>query len=300
MGTSKQFLKSLKLIDSSLVGQAINHSFNSIGSNIFFDFGKKYEVAFPNGTKETEYEWCIWISDSSWRITRNNKYLIGSGEDPAISIQACLQKLRNKRFESFKFLSQFLDIELQFEDGYKVTTFFNWYGENQWCIFLPNHPEITINCETKKSIKETQKLSKQVEIHSRYNPLDYLPQVTIHDIAYTKGKGIQWKGTNDFSFNPGTAAWRLEKNKEYLFGQTDYCFRKEDHREQEFKDIFAKLIGKKIKNIEVDDLGMDVKIQLDDGYIFEVFTDSHNKLWKMTYEGKEIRPSNNTSRVSPF
>lgn len=285
---NKKFLKALELINSHLLGLDVKCAYNSIGSNIFVNFGRENEFTFPNGKKDTKFEWRIWIGDASWRLTRNNQYLIGSGEDPEISIHDFIQKLLTKRLESLKFLSQFLDIELSFEDDYKITTFFNWFGENQWCIFLPNYPEISVDCETKEAIASLQRLSKEVEVQSKYQVFDQSLIVMITDVVYDKNNGVQLIGTNDFLFDLGASGWRLEKNGEYLFGQTDYYFRKEEGRDKAFKAKLSKLIGEKIKNIEIDHSGMDVKVQLDSEYILETFTDNATFPWKIIYKEKKI------------
>ncbi len=122
----------------------MDRTYNSIGSNIFFEFGEEKEYVFPNGKKSVQKEWCIWLSWTSWRITRHSRYITGSDESPEISIQSFLDKLMGKQLQSLLFISQFLDIEINFQDGYKIDTFFNYSFENQWLIFLPNDFEIVI------------------------------------------------------------------------------------------------------------------------------------------------------------
>ena len=132
----KEFVKSLKLLQSDLVKLSVNTAFNSIGSNVFFEFGQEIEKNVSNGKKELRKEWVIWISMASWRMTRHGKYIGGSGDDRGL-IEGNIQRLLGKHFQSIHILSQFLDVEFNFEDGYQLTTFFNWREEDQWTIFLP-------------------------------------------------------------------------------------------------------------------------------------------------------------------
>jgi hypothetical protein len=111
-----QFLEACNLLNTSLINQVMDRTYNSVGSNIFFEFGKQKEILLQNGKKRLQKEWCIWLSWTSWRITQHGQYIVGSGESLEVNIQAYLEKLLGKRFQSFQFLSQFLDVEFNFED----------------------------------------------------------------------------------------------------------------------------------------------------------------------------------------
>ena len=278
----KQFLHCCDLINTSLVNQVMDRTFNSIGSNIFFEFGKKKEYVFPNGKKSAQKEWSIWLSWTSWRITHHNGYITGSDENPEISIQSFLDKLLGKRFQSLLFISQFLDIELNFEDGYKINTFFNYSVENQWLIFLPNDSEMVIDCSTKESIKSLQSLSKQININDRFTQVN-LPILgeKVDEISYKKDKVSKLILSNDFLVDLGTAAWRLTKNNEYYLGRLDYYFGFKEERGKDLRNIISNLIGKSLKNVSIDSSGMDVRLEFEDGYIFEIFTHSKIEPWKI-------------------
>lgn len=166
-----QFFDSLEIISKNLVNQSVNRTNNSIGSNIFIRFGKDIEYIFPNGRKSSRKEWTIWVSHASWRLSKDEKYMAGSFDDPLI-IQANIDKLLGKRFQSFHFLSQFLDMEFNFEDGYQLTTFFNWREENQWTIFLSNQTEIWVDCSNEEEIKKVQSLAEQCTIKESYKKLE--------------------------------------------------------------------------------------------------------------------------------
>ena len=204
----------------------MDRTFNSVGSNIFFEFGEKKEYVFPNGKKSAQKEWSIWLSWASWRITHHNRYITGSDENPEISIQSFLDKLLGKRFQSLLFISQFLDIELNFEDGYKINTFFNYSVENQWLIFLPNDSEMVIDCSTKESIKSLQSLSKQININDRFTKVNLsILGEKVDEISYKEDKVSKLILSNDFLVDLGTAAWRLAKNNEYYLGRLGFMGR---------------------------------------------------------------------------
>ena len=97
-----QFLKACSLLNTGLVNQVMDRTYNSVGSNIFFEFGKLKEVSFPNGKKHLQKEWCIWLSWTSWRISRYNEYVVGSGENLEVNIQTYIERLLGKRFQSFR------------------------------------------------------------------------------------------------------------------------------------------------------------------------------------------------------
>jgi hypothetical protein len=266
----------------------MDRTFNSVGSNIFFEFGGQKEHIFPNGKKSVQKEWSIWLSWASWRITHHDKYIAGSDEDPKISIQSFLNELLGNRFQSLLFISQFLDIELNFEAGYKINTFFNYAVGNQWLIFLPNDSEIVIDCSTKESIKSLQSLSKQINIHDRFTKVNLsILGEKVDEISYDEGKVSKLILSNDFFVDLGTATWRLAKNDEYYLGRLDYYFGCKEEREAELRNVISGLIGKILKYVSIDSSRMDVRLEFEDGYIFEIFSPSKVEPWKI-YSKNEI------------
>lgn len=266
----------------------MDRTYNSVGSNIFFEFGKQQEIIFQNGKKRLRKEWSIWLSWTSWRISQHNKYVIGSGESPEVNIQIYLERLLGKRILSFRFLSQFLDLEINFEDGYQVTTFFNRIEENQWIIFLSNNTEIVIDCSSEKAIKSVQHLSKQIEIKNKYKKIDVsFLDTEVRELLFSEEGLSKIICTERFSIDLGLSAWRLEKNDQYQVGRKDYYFGTIEGQSKELQDKLTDLIGKKIKRMSLDSLGMDTKLEFEDGYIFEIFTHSKVEPWKI-YNKNEI------------
>lgn len=266
----------------------MDRTYNSVGSNIFFEFGKQKEIVFQNGKKRLQKEWSIWLSWTSWRISQYNKYVIGSGENLEINIQTHLEKLLGKRILSFRFLSQFLDLEINFEDGYQVTTFFNHIEENQWLLFFPNDIEIVIDCSSKKAIEFVQHLSKQIEIENKYKKLEFsFVDEEVKELLFAENEFSKIVFTEGFSIDLGLSAWRLEQKDQYQMGRKDYYFGSIEEQSRELEDKLLDLVGKKIKHMSIDSSGMDVRLEFEEGYIFEIFTHSKVEPWKI-YNKNEI------------
>jgi hypothetical protein len=284
----KHFLHCCDLINTSLVNQVMDRTFNSVGSNIFFEFGEQKEYILPNGKKSAQKAWSIWLSWTSWRITHRDKYIVGSDESPEISIQSFLDNLLGRRFYSLLFSSEFLDIELNFEGGYKVNTFFNYTEENQYLIFLPNDSEIVIDCSTKESIKSIQTLSKQINIQDRFLKVNFpILGERVDEISYDEGKISKLVLSSDFLVDLGTAAWRFAKNDEYYLGRLDYYFGCKENQEMELRNIISALVGKRLKDMSVDSFGMDMRLKFEEGYVFEIFSQSKAEPWKI-YSKNEL------------
>ncbi len=74
------------LVQEKLLGLEVNHAFIQSAHMFFFDFGAEIQHVSPKGKKWTTKEWSIYLGNTSWRLTQNNQYLIGSG-DPTSSIE---------------------------------------------------------------------------------------------------------------------------------------------------------------------------------------------------------------------
>jgi len=277
----ERFLKAYDLINKSLVELKMDRTYNSIGSNVFFQFGKEKEIIFKNGRKDVKKEWNIWIGITSWRITKNDEFIVGSGDSPKM-MQAGIEDLLGLRFQSFLFLSQFLDAEFNFENGYQITTFFNWMEENQWTIFLPNNSEIYVDCPSKKEIENVQNIASQFQIKENYEELISPVQgKVIHEISYDKKTMPIFCFEDKFSIDLKTCAWRLEKDNRYVVGCRDDDFEKADSE-------LLQLVGKKLQRIDIANSMMDARFQFEDGFTLKTFSCCHIKeQWKI-YKGKEL------------
>lgn len=279
----KHFLNACELINSNLVGFDVNRAFNSVGSHVFFEFGKERMIVSENGRESIKKEWIIWIGRASWRITKNGKYEVGS-DDSRETINLIIQKFLGKRFQSLCFLSSFLDIQLAFNDGYQITTFFSCSVEDQWTIFLPDQT-IGIDCASPKEIKDVQKLAEDFSIIENYKKLDIpLLDSVIVNITYDELQELTFHFENEFSINFIRCDWRLEKNNDYLIGYGD-CYLDDEHNK--IKKLYE-LIGKKIRQIDVMSFMVDARFQFEDQYVLKTFGCSEMSQWSLSKSGQPI------------
>lgn len=278
---AKNFLHAYELINTNLVNEIMSRTFNSIGSNIFLEFGREQEVIFTNGRKSVQKEWALWVSYASWRITKNNKYFVGSGENLDINIQSHLEKLLGKRFQSFRIISQFLDAEFNFEDGYQLMTFFNWSNENQWTFFFPDRTTIEVDCSSPEAIKHVQDIAERVPIIETYKKIEFPKQdVVVIEITYDKRGLPTFHFGNETSINLENCTWRLEKNKNYLVGCLD---------DDKINSSISELIGKKLKQIDVANSMMDARFQFEDQYVLKTFSCCRiANQWRICSKGSPI------------
>jgi len=261
----------------------MDRTFNSIGSNIFFEFGKEVKIEIIKGRKIVEKEWSIWISHAAWRITKNDKYFIGSNENLDINIQSYLEKLLGKRFQSFQIISQFLDAEFNFEDGYKLTTFFDWVDENQWTIFLPDDSNIEVDCSSEEAIKNVQSIAKHFVIKDTYKKQDlHIKEAVVVKFTFNEHNLPVFHFENNSSLHLEICAWRLEKNGDYIIGCLD-----RDH--ERIKKELLQLVGKKLKEADIANAMMDAKFQFEGGYVLKTFTCCRaDNQWSVRLKGKPV------------
>jgi hypothetical protein len=287
---NENFLQACELINSHLHGLEVNDVLNSIGSHVFFYFGNiDEESVFPNGRKYARKEWGIWVGNASWRITKNGKYLVGSG-DNRDEIALGILKLVDKSYQSLQFLSTFLDVEFTFEDGYQLTTFFNWMVEDQWTIFLPKRFQIEpigTDCSISEEIKKVQILSKNFPTNEKYTEVDFLlPDRTVTAFSYDPYNRPQIHFEDDCSIQFENCMWRLEKDSDYIFGYLD-------HQDVDFKGELSKLIGKKLLQVDTANSMMDGRFQFEEGYVLKTFTCNHsNPQWHITSKSRPIFEAN--------
>lgn len=247
---TKNFSQSCEHINSHLAGLEASKAFNSIGSNILVEFGPTQD-------------WSIWLSDTTWRLTKDDTYIVGSADSQA-KIKQSIEQILKKPFQSLHFLSSFLDLEINFGDGYQLTTFFNWQGEDLWSIFAPDQDEIGIDCSTKDEIKNTQLLAGQVHLVDKFvKTPSAFEGLSISDVSLDSASKVTLLFGNNNSIPLENCAWRLEKESDYLVGSSD---RRKD------KEALKNLIGKKLIQIQTANSLMDNKLIFADDYILKTFT----------------------------
>jgi hypothetical protein len=284
------FLSALKQTRADLKHLKIHAAFNSLGSNLAIEFGESIAILLTHREKDLLKEWSIWIGNASWRIAKNGKYVVGSGDDK-IFIQLQLEQLLGKRFRSIQFLSQFLDVEFGFDKGYQLTTFFNGMAQDQWSMFLPHRTEIVIDCSNKQSIQNVQTLANYVNIKENYKSIELpFPNITIKEITYNSDNNLPiFHCENDISINLNSCTWRLEKNNEYYVGQFD------NENKTSIQEKLSELIGKEVKQIEIANPMMDAKFQIGNEYVLKVFTCCGMlKQWEICSKNESIFSTNIT------
>lgn len=262
----EEFIQKIEYLRNNLVNMEVNRAFNSIGTNIFIKFGKDLKIIRTNGREWIAKEWSIWLSNTSWRITKDGKYVVGAEDLPEI-IQEKMQCLLGQRFLSLEFISSFLDLSIHFDNGYKITTFFYWMEEGQWLIFYPDRTNIKVNCHDSESIQEVQRLSANIQIVEEFYEkwdLSPLKNCTVQEIIYDEEYPPMIKFDHFLLLDLEMYNWRLEKENGYITGNLDEYLKKEGKLSQ--------IIGKKISQIDIANNNMDYRILFDDGYCLKMFS----------------------------
>lgn len=133
-----------------------------------------------------------------------------------------------------------------------------------------------------------QYLSKQAKIKNKYEKLQFsFVNEEVKEFLFSENDLAKILFTEDFSIGLGFSSWRLEKNGQYQMGRKDYYFSSIEGESKELKDKLLNLLGKKIKSMSIDSSGMDIRLEFEDGYIFEIFTHSMAEPWRI-YSKNEI------------
>lgn len=265
----EQIIEFLQLVSKNLEGRPVNRANNSIGSHIFIKFGKEIESVNSSGRKRMAKEWCIWISRSCWRLSKNASYVVGSNDDRKLIIPS-IQNLLGRKFKYFEINSKYFEISYYFEGGYQLTTFFNKLHEDQWIIFLPDGKIIHIDCSDIEKIKEIQIISNEYTINEVYQRLDLHLDKKIIDVIYYKYNLAKIICEGDFSIEFDTFSWRLEKNDEYYAGSFDEV---DDENNFDLKNKISEIIGHKIQKIDINNM-MDARFNIGDQYVLKIFISS--------------------------
>jgi hypothetical protein len=286
---NKDFLQAIEIINLHLSCLEVNQSYNSIGSNVFFKFGNDEETIYPDGRKYVTKEWGIWLSGASWRLSQNGLYVVGS-RDNAQDTDLNIRKLLGNRFLSSQILSSFLDVEFTFEDGYQLTTFFNWRVDDQWIVFLPKRFQldtIGVECSDQEEIKKIQEISKNLLIIEKYKKIDFARlAIAVTAITYSPYEQPIIHFGNDFFIQFKHCTWRLEKNGDYIFGYLD-------HQEVDVNEELSRLIGKKLLQVDTANSMMDGRFQFEEGYVLKTFTCNHSSpQWHIASKSAPIFKAN--------
>lgn len=213
------FFHQLALIKKELPKENITKSFISVGSSFFINFGPSKEELLVNGRIYKRSEWAIGIENASWRLSKGNKYIVGSS-DPFDQMDLSVKRLIKEKFISWEVISQFMDMQFNFSNGYQLTTFFNYYSEFQWTLFFPNEDSVSVNCGTQEELLQAISLSKKFNINDNYKAIELpnsLKKVT--NLSFKKDLILSFE--NNVFLNLNNCIWRLEKDGLYQIGYMD-------------------------------------------------------------------------------
>lgn len=277
----KKFEKCFHEIEKKLLGKEVGHIFNSIGFHIFIEFGKDLFIEDFSGKKKSKKKWTIWIGNASWRLSKDNNHIVGS-DDVSSEIKTHLKKILKKRILSLKVNSQFFDLQINFEDGYQINTFFNWLEDDQWTVFFPDQTNISIDCSDKSDLSNLTELSNNFVTIPQTSiiptPMNNLTVSKIEFDHETNQPTIYLE--NNYSIHFLSCVWRLEKDGKYITGALDDDI---PGRSQAFSD----LLGKKIIKIEQSSKELDTNFIFEDKLVLKTFSSSLNSnRWKI-YSGSK-------------
>lgn len=273
----KKFLHACDSTKTKLVNVEMNNVFNSIGYSVTFEFGNIKEITKSKSGREFIWrEWSLRIGNAVWRLSKEGKYIIGS-EDPQELIQIGIEKLLGKRFQSLQFISQFLDVEFSFDDGYKLTTFFNWFCRDQWTLSLPDNNYMWVDCDNYKEIRKVLNIAKHLPITEKYQEVDFPYEgVKLTKIIFIEGERPKLQFGSKFSIDLKFCEWRLERDDMYLVGYRDLVtsncnFKNKIYKKIKFYTLMNELIGKTLEKVEVNSF-MEGRFQFEDQFVLKTFS----------------------------
>ncbi len=277
----EQFLSYFKQSALQLVGKQVKEAWNSVGYNIFLEFGDVISFSkTKDGRSYSNWEWGIHIGDSAWRLTKDRHFVVGS-ESYKEDIEQKIQELLSKKFVSVEITSQFLDLEINFEDEYQICTFFFWQTEDQWWFSFPDRAStptkkeyISVSCETPEEIRDVMELSLKFPIHEHYEVLtDVLDGKIIKGIVLDEARlYISCKGGEAIMID--TWHWRLEKD-----GHFDTTSSRISSDEKTIFSRLKVLVGQEIKRVDTANGRMDIRIVIGSHYVLKTFTSSDWGQW---------------------
>lgn len=251
----------IELMKERLHGKHVRKIYNSIGSNLFLKIG--YYIELP-GSKERREEWVFWMNFNAWRITKNNAYIVGSGDDRD-DIKIGIEQLLNRSVKGFHFTSDFLDLQIDFDGGYQLNSFLHCFEEDQWTIFMPNSEDLSLEVQSWGNLKIIQKIGKEFAVSQGYKPIEtHLENPIIKTFDINEHNELRIVLGNDDILYLIYPIWRMELNHEFVLG----CFHDEQTNAEE---ILSKLIGKEIRQISVANGFMDAQFLIGDDIVLRTF-----------------------------
>ncbi len=167
----EKFTETFQFFNKKVPQKPVRRSYISIGSHWFIDFGEVIELKRANGKLYKKSPWTIWLgANVDWRLSKNGKFIVGSYQ-PYDKMFAEVQRLIGKKYLSCSIISQLMDIQFEFEDGYQITSFFNLIIREQWLLFCNNGHIASLEAETLDQVKDIKNLSNHFEIQNLFKDI---------------------------------------------------------------------------------------------------------------------------------
>ncbi len=265
---TKNFIENFHFFNKSLLGEVVKRSYISIGSHIFVNFGEEFESKFPNGKPCKKSPWTIWIgANVQWRLSQNGKFVVGSSQSYD-QMNAGVQRLFGKKYLSYSIISQLMDIQFEFEDGYQLTSFFNVLIHEQWVLFCKNENTAGLVAETLGEVKQIQHLSSHFSIQNLFKDISLpIRQKRLIHFSLEEAE-LYLHFEDDLTLCLDCCDWRIEKNDEYCIGSGEFSLENDIDIHQYLDEIK----GKKLVQSSVTQPFQDAMFEFENKYVIKTFS----------------------------
>ncbi|MCH9634377.1 MAG: hypothetical protein S4CHLAM7_11250 [Chlamydiae bacterium] len=280
----KGFIETFQFFNKKVPIEPVKRSYISVGSHLFIKFGEELDGELPNGRPIKKSPWTIWIgANVDWRLSQNGKFITGSCQ-PYEKMNAQVQKLIGKKYLSSSIISQLMDIQFEFEDGYVLTSFLSILLREQWTLFCENDNTAGLEAEHIDQVKQIRTLSSHFTIENLFKEIP-LP---INQKALTN---FSLEGTKLYLLFDGhltlcldRCSWRVEKKDEYCIGANEFTLDEHPNIDP-YLDDFK---GKKLIKSSVVDPFQDARFEFEDGYVIKTFSCLNNQTpWKILKDNQK-------------
>lgn len=292
----KNFIENFHFFNEKILNESIKRAYISVGSHLFIKFGEELDDTFPNGKPCKKSPWTIWLGGSvGWRLNKKNEYITDSS-DPYDEMNAKVQQLLEKKLLTIRILSQFMDIQFDFEDGYQLTCFLKTLLREQWLLFCSNDNTAGLESETKPQVQQVVALSEHFDIINPFQLINLpIDKKTVLGFSLEEAS-LYLDFEDDLSLYLERCAWRIEKNGIYCIGSLDQF----NHSINEDASTYLKDIkGKKLVKSSVIQSFQDAKFEFENGYIIKTFSCYKDPIpWRILKDNQKKVYSANVSSLS--
>ena len=264
----KKFIDTFQLFNKRVPNEPVRRSYNSVCSHWFIKFGDEIDDKLPNGRPYKKSPWTIWLgANVDWRLSQNGKFIVGSCQ-PYEQMNTEIKRLIGKKYLSCSIISQMMDIQLEFEEGYQITSFLNVLIRKQWTLFCQNGDTAGLEAETLEQVKQIQKLSSHFDIQNLFKEISlpinqkYLTHFSIEETD------LHLHFESDLTLCLNRCIWRIEKNKEYCIGSGEFSL--DEH--PDIHQYLDGIKGKKLVKSFINQPFKDAQFEFENGLIIKTFS----------------------------